>query len=235
MRGLVIALGLVLLSCSDPPPMVAPPARALVHGNAFLELPASNRVFDPELYTALGWHLNSDPRSAPTFRYRFDHRAPSRQWYLRLDPPPTGAQAVELVGLAQSIAGPAQASIWIATPSGAPGLEVGLIGLGTDGKIRTIPLLPSGAVVEALDLSWQTYTASFDGTWVGWMAFRIVAADGGRFALSKPTLLAGTEAGGLSRGGARAATEAEAKSLHRLRAWTQEKGTTGSGGTSRGR
>ena len=217
MRSLIPILILIAACGQAEPTPTPPPARRLVERPAGGGLPAQNAFFDPgfDLIHFVWWaEIETD---VGYLRRRVDADAPTGQPILRFDPYKLTPVPVEILGLAQSIQGPARIELWVGRSPELPPAAASLVGLSVQGETRAIPLLPEGEAVTAQGVRWQRVTARYDDPFVGWSVLRVAVKDGRAFSVSRPVLLAAESGAGLLPRGSRPATAEEARAIQGYR------------------
>lgn len=217
MRSL-IALLILISACSSGEPTPTPsPARKLIERPAGGGLPADNAFFDPEFdLIPVVWWAEIETEVG-YLRRRVDADAPSGHPILRFDPYKLTPVPVEILGLAQSIQGPARVELWVGRSPELPAAAASLVGLSVQGETRAVPLLLEGEAITAQGLRWQRVAAHYDEPFVGWSVLRVAVKDGRAFSVSRPVLIEAERSAGLLPRGSRLATAEEARAIQGYR------------------
>lgn len=217
MRAFIALLILISACSSGEAPPIPAPARRLVERPPGGGLPADNAFFDPDfdLVPFVWWaEIETD---VGYLRRRVEADAPPGGPILRFDPYKLTPVPVEILGLAQSVQGPARVELWLGRPPELPIAVASLVGLSIAGETRAIPLLPEGEAITAQGVRWQRVSAHYDEPFVGWSVLRVAVKDGRAFSVSRPVLVAAPSGAGLLPRGSRPATEGEEQAVQRYR------------------
>lgn len=148
-----------------------PPLRTLGDRPLFGSMPLANRFLDPQFVQidAVGWMVfYEDERWAMVKRLTLAP-TPTAQPALALPPGGAGRAAV-VAGVAKSVKGPLQLSVWV-------GRSVGIMGPLAQMSAAFVGLYPQGDVL-AVDLGEDASAAPFDGAGYTWNRLLVRIDDG---------------------------------------------------------